>query len=31
MRYIKAVGEWKYIKSDFYANNSLNIDLESEI
>jgi hypothetical protein len=31
MGYRKAVGEWKYIKSDFHANDSLNVDLESEI
>jgi hypothetical protein len=31
MRYRKAIGEWKYIESDFYANGSLNVDLESEI
>jgi hypothetical protein len=31
MGYRKAVGEWKDIESDFYANNSLNVDLKSEI
>jgi hypothetical protein len=27
----KNVGEWKDIKSDFYANDSPNDDLESEL
>jgi hypothetical protein len=31
MGYRKAVREWKDIKSDFYANDPLNVDLESEI
>jgi hypothetical protein len=31
MGYKKAVGEWKDIENDFYTNESLNIDLESEI
>jgi hypothetical protein len=31
MGYRKAVGEWKDIESDFYANGSLNVDLEGEI
>ena len=31
MRYRKTVGEWKNIESDFYANDSSNDDLESEI
>jgi hypothetical protein len=31
MGYRKAVGEWKYIENDFYANDSPNDDLESEI
>jgi hypothetical protein len=31
MGYRKAVGEWKDIESDFYANGSLNVYLESEI
>jgi hypothetical protein len=31
MGYIKVVGEWKDIKNDFYANYSLNVNLESEI
>jgi len=31
MRFNKIVGEFKDIKSDFYANDSLNDDLESEI
>jgi hypothetical protein len=31
MGYRKAVGEWKDIESDFYANDSLNVDLKSEI
>jgi hypothetical protein len=28
MRYKKTVGDWKDIENDFYANNSLNDDLE---
>jgi hypothetical protein len=31
MRFNKTVAECKDIKSDFYANGSLNDDLESEI
>jgi hypothetical protein len=31
MRFSKTVGEWKDIESDFYANDSPNDDLESEI
>jgi hypothetical protein len=31
MGYRKIVGEWKYIKNDFYVNDFLNVDLESEI
>jgi hypothetical protein len=31
MGYRKAVGEWKDIESHFYANDSTNVDLESEI
>jgi hypothetical protein len=31
MEYRKVVGEWKDIENDFYANGSLNVDLESEI
>jgi hypothetical protein len=31
MRYGKTVGESKYIESDFYANDSPNNDLDSEI
>jgi hypothetical protein len=31
MRYGKTVGESKDIESDFYTNNSLNDDLDSEI
>jgi hypothetical protein len=31
MGYRKAAREWKDIESDFYANDSLNVDLESEI
>ena len=30
-RYRKIVGEWKDIKSDFYANDSPNDDLKSEL
>jgi hypothetical protein len=31
MRFSKTVGMYKNIKSDFYANDSPNDDLESEI
>jgi hypothetical protein len=31
MGYRKVVEEWKDIESDFYANGSLNVNLESEI
>jgi hypothetical protein len=31
MRYRKTVGEWKNKENDFYANDSLNNDLESKI
>jgi hypothetical protein len=31
MKYRKTVGEWKDVENDFYANGSLNDDLESEI
>jgi len=31
LRYKKTVGEWKHIESDFYAKNSQNDILESEI
>ena len=31
MRFRKTVGEWKDIENGFYASDSLNEDLESEI
>jgi hypothetical protein len=31
MIYKKTVVGWKDIENDFYANDSLNVDLESEI
>jgi hypothetical protein len=31
MRFKKTVGEWKDIKSDFYASDSPNDDLDSDI
>ena len=31
MRYRKTVGDWKDIENDFYANDSPNGGLESEI